>query len=108
MIEISCGRGAAAVLRSGLTCAAPTQAHITKVIAPRAPMSDVMLLEATGINKSFAGVQALRDVSFGLRPGEVHALIACTPANDLLIPVASSNMTSDMGARVAITLVIWA
>lgn len=33
------------------------------------------VLEVTGVNKSFAGVHALRDVDFGLRAGEVHALI---------------------------------
>ena len=33
------------------------------------------LLEATSITKSFAGVQALKDVSFELLEGEVHALI---------------------------------
>ena len=75
MIEISLGRGAGAVFRSALTCAAPTLAHITKVIATRTHMTEAILLEVNGINKSFAGVQALRDVSFELRPGEVHALI---------------------------------
>jgi len=37
-------------------------------------MSDRAVLEARGIVKRFGGLAALRDVSFDLRPGEVHAL----------------------------------
>src|SRR4030081_4068706 len=33
------------------------------------------LLELTGITKSFGGVQALRDVDFTLRAGEIHGLV---------------------------------
>ena len=37
-------------------------------------MSDV-LLEMRGITKDFPGVRALKDVSFSVRPGEIHALV---------------------------------
>jgi rhamnose transport system ATP-binding protein len=33
------------------------------------------IISLVGISKSFAGVHALRDVSFDLRPGEVHGLV---------------------------------
>src|SRR5438309_10432530 len=35
---------------------------------------DPALLAMTGISKSFSGVPVLHDVSFDLRPGEVHVL----------------------------------
>ncbi|GIK39277.1 MAG: ribose import ATP-binding protein RbsA [Chloroflexota bacterium] len=38
-------------------------------------MTNNTILEMEHISKSFAGVHALRDVSFDLRPGEVHALL---------------------------------
>ena len=37
-------------------------------------MSDV-LLEMRGITKEFPGVKALKDVSFSVAPGEIHALV---------------------------------
>jgi putative multiple sugar transport system ATP-binding protein len=37
-------------------------------------VSDV-LLEMRGITKEFPGVRALKDVSFAVRPGEIHALV---------------------------------
>ena len=37
-------------------------------------MSDV-LLEMRGITKEFPGVKALKDVTFSVRPGEIHALV---------------------------------
>ena len=33
------------------------------------------ILKLTGISKSFAGVRALKGVSFDLRAGEVHAVV---------------------------------
>ncbi len=38
-------------------------------------VSPDLLVEASGISKSFSGVRALRDVSFALRAGEVHAIV---------------------------------
>ncbi|HET7714869.1 MAG TPA: sugar ABC transporter ATP-binding protein [Bauldia sp.] len=40
-----------------------------------ADSSDNPLLEMIGISKSFGGVQALRDVDFSLRAGEIHGLV---------------------------------
>ena len=33
------------------------------------------MLEMRGVSKSFAGVQALRDVNFTVEPGQIHALV---------------------------------
>ena len=35
----------------------------------------VVVLEASGVSKSFGGIAALVDVDFDLRAGEVHALV---------------------------------
>jgi len=37
--------------------------------------SDVLLISARGISKSFAGVSVLRDVDLDLKKGEIHALL---------------------------------
>ena len=57
-----------------------------------------MLLEAQGITKAFAGVQALRRVSFDLRPGEVHALVGENGAGkSTLIKVMTGAVQADAG-----------
>jgi rhamnose transport system ATP-binding protein len=56
------------------------------------------LLQLTGIHKSFAGVQALKGVSFDLRPGEVHALVGENGAGkSTLIKVITGAHQLDAG-----------
>ncbi|SDN52867.1 sugar ABC transporter ATP-binding protein [Actinacidiphila guanduensis] len=56
------------------------------------------VLEVAGVNKSFAGVHALRDVHFALRPAEVHALIGENGAGkSTLIKVMTGVYRPDAG-----------
>jgi rhamnose transport system ATP-binding protein len=57
------------------------------------------LLKLTGIVKSFAGVQALKGVSFELLPGEVHAIVGENGAGkSTLIKVITGAHQPDAGA----------
>ena len=66
----------------------------------RAHMSEAAprLLQATSIEKSFAGVRALKGVSFDLLPGEVHALVGENGAGkSTLIKIITGAEQPDAG-----------
>jgi rhamnose transport system ATP-binding protein len=57
-----------------------------------------VLLEAADITKSYAGIRALRGVSFDLRAGEVHALVGENGAGkSTLIKIFTGAVTPDSG-----------
>ncbi|MEW6127549.1 MAG: sugar ABC transporter ATP-binding protein [Acidobacteriota bacterium] len=61
-------------------------------------MAEAVLLRATNINKSYAGVQALSQAAFELRKGEVHALIGENGAGKTtLIKIITGAILPDSG-----------
>jgi ABC-type sugar transport system ATPase subunit len=61
-------------------------------------MTDSVLLRATNITKAYAGVRALKRVSFELCAGEVHGLIGENGAGkSTLIKVITGAVSADDG-----------
>lgn len=61
-------------------------------------MTRTILLRAVALAKSFAGIHALRQISFELRPGEVHALIGENGAGkSTFTKIATGTVAPDSG-----------
>jgi len=57
-------------------------------------------VEMTDITKSFGGVHALKDVSFNVRPGEIHAMVGENGAGkSTLMKILSGAYQKDLGER---------
>jgi rhamnose transport system ATP-binding protein len=68
-------------------------------IHPTPGIAGPLILELRGIEKRFGGVHALRQVSFDLRPGEVHALVGENGAGkSTLIKVLAGAHRPDAGS----------
>jgi branched-chain amino acid transport system permease protein len=58
-----------------------------------------LLLEATGVSKRFAGLQAVNNVSFSVEPGEIVALVGSNGAGkSTLINLLSGHLEPDAGS----------
>jgi ribose transport system ATP-binding protein len=60
--------------------------------------ADGFILQASGVRKAFGAVQALRDASLAVRPGEVHALMGANGAGkSTLVKILAGVLRPDAG-----------
>ena len=76
------------------------EAKTSNVAARTEP--DPALLTMTGISKSFLGVPVLRDVSFDLRPGEVHVLAGENGAGKSTLMKIAAGVHTDYEGEIAL------
>ncbi len=71
---------------------------ITTAAPPPDATHDELLLEATGVVKTYGAVTALRDASLAVRPGEVHALMGANGAGkSTLVKILTGAVHPDRG-----------
>jgi ribose transport system ATP-binding protein len=72
---------------------------VTDPIPPAgAADSDGPILQASGVSKAYGAVQALRDASLAVRPGEVHALMGANGAGkSTLVKILAGVVRPDAG-----------
>src|SRR5262245_13605565 len=90
--------------RGGASARVPELARVRSRRALRTPANSTTILlmssilRATNISKQFAGVRALREASFDVRAGEVHALVGENGAGkSTLIKVITGAVQADVG-----------
>ena len=85
----------------GSTGSTESASHLSRqseATAEARQRSRIPSVEMIGISKKFGGVQALKDVTFNLRPGEVHALVGENGAGkSTLMKILSGAVRRDQG-----------
>src|SRR6185295_13813833 len=67
-------------------------------VPDRAGKSTTPFLEVRGLSKHFPGVQALEDIDFDVRPGEVHVLLGENGAGkSTLVKILTGAQHADVG-----------
>ena len=78
--------------------AVPRHETLTTPTPPADSPTGELILEATGVVKTYGAVTALRDASLAVRPGEVHALLGANGAGkSTLVKILTGAIHPDAG-----------